>query len=93
MQANTFQVVLTSDGTATYVMFLYQEIQWGDFGTSVGFNAGDGIRGFNHPESSTTAGILNIETSSNVGPEFPGVYFYRVVDKVILQPGEGMDGA
>ena len=71
-------------------MFLYGDIQWGDSGTSVGFNAGDGFRSFNLFESfPTTNDILNIETSSNVGPEFPGAYFFRVDRNITLQPGEG----
>ena len=80
---NTFQAVLATDGDATYVMFLYRDIQWSSGATSVGFNAGDGIRGFNLLESSITEGsILDLTRKSNVGPDYPGVYIFRV-DQVL----------
>ena len=84
MQVNTFQAVLTSDGNATYAMFLYRDIQWGDSDTSVGFNAGDGIRGFNLPESLTVEGILNLESATNVG--IPGAFYFRVDQQIIMPP-------
>ena len=86
IQVNTFQAVLATDGNATYVMFLYRDIQWGDGETGVGFNAGDGIRGFNLPETNTTEGILNLAKRSNVCPDYPGVYFFRVDQSDITQP-------
>ena len=73
---NTFQVVLATDGNKTFVMFLYEDIQWGDAGTTVGFNAGDQLQFITIPESFTTEGILNLESTSNVG--IPGVYIFRV---------------
>ena len=83
---NTFQAVLATDGDATYVMFLYRDIQWSSGATSVGFNAGDGIRGFNLPESLSTEGILNLTRTSNVGPDYPGVYFFRVDLETVVEP-------
>ena len=76
LQVNTFQAVLATDGSSTYVLFLYEDIQWGDTSTSIGFNAGDNLRFFNLDTSTITNGILNIESSSNVG--VPGRYIFRV---------------
>ena len=75
MQVNTFQAVLATDGTQTYVMFLYQDIQWSS-ATSIGLNAGDGFNFVTVPESLTVEGVLNLTNTSNVG--LPGVYIYRV---------------
>ena len=78
---NTFQVVIATDGSQTYVLFLYRDIQWGRGATSIGFNAGDGVRGFNLFESfSNDESVLNLESTSNV--ELPGVYMFRV-DQVL----------
>ena len=76
LQVNTFQAVLATDGSSTYVLFLYEDIQWGDTSTSIGFNAGDNLRFFNLDTSTIPGGILNIENSSNVG--VPGRYIFRV---------------
>ena len=81
---NTFQAVLTTDGNATYVMFLYRDIQWGSSDTTVGFNAGDGVRGYKLPEANTTGGVLNLEISSNVG--IPGAFYFRVDQETIVTP-------
>ena len=75
MQVNTFQAVLATDGNQTYVMFLYQDIQWSS-ATSIGLNAGDGSNFVTVPESLTVEGVLNLTNTSNVG--LPGVYIYRV---------------
>jgi hypothetical protein len=85
---NTFQVVLATDGIRTFVTFLYEEIQWsGDFGlsTTIGFNAGDGFRSFTLPDSLTADGILNLDSTSNVG--VPGVYMFRVDTVEVIEPG------
>ena len=73
---NTFQAVLATDGVRTFVMFLYEDIQWGSAQTTIGFNAGDRFQSITLPESLTTEGVLNLENSSNV--EIPGVYIFRV---------------
>ena len=75
MQVNTFQAVLATDGTLTFVMFLYEDIQWST-NTSIGFNAGDGANFFTVPESITEDGVLNLDSTSNVN--LSGVYIYRV---------------
>ena len=73
---NTFQAVLATDGTMTFVMFLYEDIQWGSAQTTIGFNAGDRSQFITLPESLTAEGVLNLENTTNVG--IPGVYIFRV---------------
>ena len=65
--------MLATDGTATYVMFLYGDIQWGADRTTIGFNAGDGLHFFSLPEASNVFGLV---TSTNVG--IPGTFIFRV---------------
>ena len=90
-QTNTFQCVMVTDGTISFVIFLYADggIQWttGDasdgvdgFGgtpAQVGFNAGDGNRSATLP-ASRTAAIVDIELTSNVG--VPGMWVLQVDD-------------
>ena len=84
--ANTFQVVLSTDGSRTYVMFLYHDIEWGVNEATIGFNAGDGIRSFTLSDRTTNNSDLNLSSSSNVG--IPGAYFFRVdQDEIILPRG------
>ena len=88
--------MLTSDGTYSFVLFLYADdlIQWttGDIsGTNglggtpaqCGFNAGDGDRFFSIPGSQTAA-ILNIDSTSNV--DVPGLWIFRVDQNEITEP-------
>ena len=49
--ANTFQVVIASDGEQTFVGFSYRDIQWGGSRTLIGISAGDGINFITHPAS------------------------------------------
>ena len=93
-QTNTFQCVLVSDGSLSFVIFLYAdgEIQWttgdasggsGGFGgtpAQVGFNTGDGER-FASVPGSQTADIINIDTTSNIG--VPGVWLFQVNEEEI----------
>ena len=67
---------MATDGTQTYVMFLYHDIQSDSGVTTIGFNAGDGVNFITVPESLTVEGVLNLTNTSNVG--LPGVYIYRV---------------
>ena len=88
---------MATDGTRTFVGFLYEDIQWtggiaiGFDGinvnpaTTIGFNAGDGIRSFTLPEFLTAGSILNLESTSNVG--IPGVYWFRVDRDQVEAPG------
>ena len=81
---NTFQAVLATDGVMTFVVFNYEDIQWGSDGTTVGFNAGDQLQFIALPESLTAEGVLNLENTTNVG--IPGVYIFKV-DETIDLPG------
>ena len=73
-QVNTFQAVLATDGSITFVMFLYHAIQWSSGTTTIGFNAGDGVHYYTVPLNGY--GVLNLDNTSNVG--IPGIYIYRV---------------
>ena len=85
---NSFQLVLASDGSITYVIFIYGDIQWGTRRTTVGFNGGSRLRSYNLPESFSTAAVLNLESTSNVGR--PGVYIFRV-DQPSIVPVTSID--
>ena len=88
-QNNTFQCVLATSETESFVIFLYadEEIQWttgaasGGFGglggteALAGINAGDGINNITIP-GSLTPSILNITKTSNVG--IHGVWMFTV---------------
>ena len=85
LQANTLQVVLATDGTKSYVFFIYYDIQWAGFlGTQLGFGAGDGIHSFRLPEAFNTLAILNLESTTNI--DIPGHYLFRVDAVQIIQP-------
>ena len=93
LQANTFQCILATSLTQSFVIFLYAdgEVQWttgDDSGGSdglggnealAGINAGDGENNITIP-GSLTPGIINITQTSNV--DIPGVWIFKV--------GEGM---
>ena len=66
---------MATNGSKTFVMFLYQDIQWTS-DTAIGFNGGDEVYYFIVPESRTADGVLNLNNTSNVG--IPGMYIYRV---------------
>ena len=74
LQANTFQVVIATDGQRTFVFFIYGDIEWGD-DANIGFDAGDSVRSFMLPGALTNQSI-NVEDGSNV--DVRGLYIYRV---------------
>ena len=82
---NTYQSVLATDGNATYILFLYKDIQWVDNTSSAGLNAGDGVRGFNLLEEIAIVSPLELPSASNVG--IPGAYYFRVDLEDVTQPG------
>ena len=82
-QVNTFQVVLACDGDATYVLFLYGDIQWSRNNIAIGFNGGDGVNFFNLPSAFTASGFSGLSNTSNVG--IPGTFIFRV-DQMV-EPG------
>ena len=57
------------------MIYLYAFIEWGNFITNIGFNAGNGFRFVMFPEA-FTAGVQTIEQTSNV--DIAGVYAFRV---------------
>ena len=65
-------MALATDTVRTYLLFLYDEINWATDMTTIGFSIGDETNFF----SLTFEGILNLATMSNVGK--PGVFVFRV---------------
>ena len=82
MQANSFQVVMATDGKKSYIIYIYNDIKWGQGG--MGFNAGDGVKSFTLPGSLTPA-ARDVEYGSNV--DVTGLYAYRVDLPDIESPG------
>ena len=83
LKLNTFQVVIATDGQSSFITFRYSDIQWGQ--AQIGFNAGDGVCAVSLSGSLSTA-TTNIETMSNVDPEQPGLYMFRVDPPIVLVP-------
>ena len=89
LQTNTYQCILATTPTESFVILLYAdgEIQWttGDVsggsdglgGTEAlaGINAGDGVNHITIP-GSLTSSIINIAQTSNVG--IPGIWMFKV---------------
>ena len=48
---NTFQVIIASDGSRSFVGFTYSDIGWGGSDTLIGVSAGDGVNYITHPAS------------------------------------------
>ena len=98
---NTFQVVVTTNGSQSYAIFNYLDdgIQWsssdnaggvngiGPYGTQVGFNGGDGVHFYARPEPQND-GILQLDDNSNVCVH--GKYVFRI-DGEVVQPGRCMN--
>ena len=74
LQLNTFQVVLVTGEGQTYIIFLFDQIQWttadscggsnglgGSHQARVGFAAGDGMRGTEIPGSGFQNGLLALD--------------------------------
>ena len=78
LQTVTFQCILATDGTNSFVFFLYGDGEINsDFSHSaqVGLNAGNDVD-FITVEGSLTSDIFNIDQESNVG--CPGVFVFQV---------------
>ena len=60
---NTFQVIIVSDGTQTFVRFNYGDIQWGGSNTLIGVSAGDGVNFITHP-ASLSSSVLTIDNTT-----------------------------
>jgi hypothetical protein len=84
---------LITDGTYSFVMFLYTDIQWstsalctgtgGTAGAKAGFDAGDG-KNLYLIDGSCTPNIITVKDRSNVG--IPGLWVFRVDNSTIQQP-------
>ena len=70
---NTFQTVIASDGSRTFVMFTYGDIQWGGSRTLIGVSAGDTLNFITHPASlSPSVVFLNgTNVTYRIDREFP----------------------
>ena len=80
-RTNTFQLVLATDGSRSFALFLYLDggIEWPNevysrTATS-GYDTGDGVNYFMHPLSFTDD-IGGIEETSNVGVD--GLFIFQV---------------
>ena len=60
---NTFQVVVASDETRTFVRFNYGDIQWGGSGTLIGVSIGDRANFISHP-ASLSQSVLSFGSST-----------------------------
>ncbi|XP_062601517.1 protein mesh-like [Saccostrea cucullata] len=74
-KTNTFQSILISDGQHSFVIFNYEQIQWGGTEEQVGFNSGDGVTYYMLND------IVNVDKMSNVG--IPGKFVFRVDSSII----------
>lgn len=77
---NTFQIVLATDESRSFVFFLYNTIEWAGnyaFGpyAQAGFNAGDGVN-FKMLQYSRTSNITLLVNESNVN--VPGLFAFRI---------------
>lgn len=88
---------MVTDGSRSFVIFLYSSINWttgdasggsGGFGGTIaraGLNRGDGSRQVTIPNSGSPA-IVNIESQSNVG--VPGLYVFRTDPSSVSSNGK-----
>ena len=83
-QVNSFQAVIATDGDMTFVLFLYQEIQWGRERTNVGFNSGNPSQFYNLPEAQFGDLVLDLDSLSNFGR--PGIFAFRVDQEDVMPP-------
>uniref|UniRef100_A0A914QBN4 Uncharacterized protein n=1 Tax=Panagrolaimus davidi TaxID=227884 RepID=A0A914QBN4_9BILA len=93
---NSFQAILTTNGDNSFVIFLYNKIQWttgsasngdanglGGTPAQVGFDAGDGENRY-MLNVSCTNDVLNVNNLSNIG--VPGEFVFQVDSDVIHTP-------
>ena len=85
---NTFQMVLTTDESRSFVFFLYNTLEWAGNSISgpyaqAGFNAGDGLT-YKMLQYSRTPNISALVNESNVN--IPGLFAFRI-DTVDIEAG------
>lgn len=76
---NSFQVLLASDGTQSYVIFVYGEIEWA-FGATIGFYSRN--EPFYYFNLLTDRSVLRFSTNIDAS----GIFGYRVDQNHILEP-------
>ena len=81
---NTFQVVVASDGTRTFVRFNYGDIQWGGSRTLIGVSAGDRANSITHP-ASLSPSVLSLDNSTTTYFEV-GCKFAIILSHVLSLP-------
>ena len=72
IQHNTFQVILLTDGTTSYSVFLYNSMNWGQ-GATIGFSNGTSM--YRLDERLPDFNVGDLPFSSNVGVD--GVFIFR----------------
>ena len=94
LQFNTFQLVLAFNQQESYVLFLYDDIQWttadrsggenglGGTPATVGLNSGDGVH-YLIVQGSGSSEIADVEHATNVGMD--GLFIFRT-DTDIVAP-------
>ena len=71
--SNTFQVIIASDGSRSFVEFIYGNIEWGEPNTLIGVSAGDGLNFITHP-ASLNSNVLFLDgtnVSYRIDSKFP----------------------
>lgn len=99
---NTYQLILTSDGTHSFALIYYTKIQWttgtassgdcnGLFGSpaKAGFDYGDQQTWYTIPGSCQNS-VLNITETSNVGD--PGKWVFRIDSNLKIAECQEFDG-
>ena len=80
---------MATDGTSSFVLFIYADIQWPRSGrVNIGFNAGDGVRSYMLPLAFSGLEIT-VENTSNI--DLPGVYMFRVDGSQVQLPEMSME--
>jgi len=86
---NTFQLVLTTNGEESYVLFNYGRMQWPNSRVKVnvesGFNLGDG-KLYHQMEGSFSSKIVELEKKSNVGMRSKWLFRVEEFQKSFLKP-------
>jgi WD40 repeat protein len=76
---NTFQLVIATDGKISFLVFNFGSISWPNSQFTInsffGYNAGDNINYYSHPDSFTN-NITNVASKSNVN--LPGKWIFIV---------------
>ena len=62
---NTFQAIIVSDGTWTFIRFSYGVIRWGGLRTLIGVTAGDRVNFVTHP-ASLSSSVLSLDYTTTV---------------------------